>query len=71
MMSGCGMLGWGGYGGYGMGIVGSLFVLLFWGLIVAGLVLVVRRLWDDGRVGTGAGIGDMPLDILRMKQDLA
>ena len=57
------MMGWGGCGGYGMGIAGSLFILVFWGLIIVGLVLVVRWLWDHGRSGTGAGVGDTPLDI--------
>jgi putative membrane protein len=86
MVPGGGMMGWGGYGGFGMGVFGWLFMLLFWGLIIVGLVLVVRRLWDQGRSGTGAGTGDAPLDILRrryargeiskeeydrMKQDLA
>ena len=84
MMPGGGMMGWGGFGGYGMGIVGWIFMLLSWGLIIVGLVLVVRWLWDQGRPGTG-GI-DSPLEILkrryargeiskeefdRMKQDLA
>ena len=61
------MMGWGGCGGYGMGIAGSLFILVFWGLIIVGLVLVVRWLWDHGRSGTGAGVGDTPLDILRRR----
>ncbi|MBI4536398.1 MAG: SHOCT domain-containing protein [candidate division NC10 bacterium] len=86
MMPGAGMMGWGGYGGYGMGILGWLFMLLFWGLIIAGLVLVVRWLWDRGRSGTDSASGEAPLDILkrryargeisreeyeRMRQDLA
>lgn len=89
MMPGGGMMGWGGlggYGGYGMGIVGWLFMLVFWGLIIAGLVLLVRWLWDQGRTRAGAGGGETPLEILkrryargeiskeefdRMKQDLA
>ena len=84
MMPGGGMMGWGGFGGYGMGFVGWIFMLLFWGLIIVGLVLVVRWLWDQGRPGTGGA--DSPQEILkrryargeiskeefdRMKQDLA
>ncbi|MFI5341971.1 MAG: SHOCT domain-containing protein [Candidatus Methylomirabilales bacterium] len=83
MMPGSGMMGWGWYGGYGMGVVGGLLMLLFWGLIIVGLVLGVRWLWDHGRSGTGPA--EAPLDILkrryargeitkeefeRMKQDL-
>jgi putative membrane protein len=78
------MMGWSGFGGYGMGFVGWIFMLLFWGLIIVGLILVVRWLWDQGRPGTGGA--DSPLEILkrryargeiskedfdRMKQDLA
>lgn len=85
MMPGGGMMGWGGFGGYGMGILGGLFMLLFWGLIIVGLVLVVRWLWDHGRSETPVGAVEAPLDILkrryargeitkeefdRMKQDL-
>lgn len=84
MMPGGGMMGWSGFGGYGMGFVGWIFMLLFWGLIIVGLILVVRWLWDQGRPGTGGA--DSPLEILkrryargeiskedfdRMKQDLA
>lgn len=86
MMPGGGMMGWGGfggYGGYGMGFVGWLFMLLFWGLIIVGLVLLVRWLWNHGR--PAAGGSDAPIEILkrryargeitkeefdRMKQDL-
>lgn len=88
MFPGGGMMGWGGYGGYGigMGIVGGLFMLLFWGLIIIGLVLLVRWLWNQPRHGTSSGGIEAPLDILkrryargeitkeeydRMKQDLA
>ncbi len=80
-----GMMGWGGYGGYGMGIVGGLLMLVFWGLIIAGLVLFVRWLWDRGRPSAGSVANETPLEILkrryargeiskeefdRMKQDL-
>lgn len=85
MYPGGGMMGWGG-SGYGMGIFGWLFMLVFWGLIIVGLVLLVRWLWDQGRSAGGSGSGDAPLDILkrryahgeitkeefdRIKQDLA
>jgi hypothetical protein len=38
--------------------VGWLFMVLFWGLTIVGLVLVVRRSWDAGQSGTGARPGD-------------
>ena len=66
MMPGGGMMGWG-YGGYGMGFLGGIFMLLFWGLIIVGLVLVVRWLWDRAQPGAGAGAGDAPLDILKRR----
>ena len=66
MMPGGGMMGWGGYG-YGMGVVGWLFMLVFWGLIIVGLVLLVRWLWDQGRQAGGGGEGDAPLDILKRR----
>lgn len=67
MAPGGGMMGWGGYGGFGMGFFGWIFMLLFWGLIIVGLVLLVRWLWDQGRPGTSAGAGDAPLEILKRR----
>jgi putative membrane protein len=65
------MMGWGGYGGFGMGLVGWLFMLVFWGLIIVGLVLVVRWLWDHGRsaasAGAGTGTAETPLEILKRR----
>ncbi len=40
-------------------------MFLFWGLIIVGLVLLMRRLWDHGRSGTGPA--ETPLDILRRR----
>ncbi len=86
MMPGGGMMGWGGFGGYGMGFVGWIFMLLFWGLVIVGIVLGVRWLLHQGRTGTNLEGADTPLEILkrryakgeisreefdRMKQDLA
>jgi putative membrane protein len=83
---GMGWGGYGGYGGYGMGIFGGLFMLLFWGLIIVGLILLVRWLWDHTRTGGTQGGGESALEILkrryakgeinkeefdRMKRDLA
>ncbi len=64
MMPGGGMMGW---GWYGMGFLGWLFMLVFWGLIITVLVLVVQRLWDRRRPGSGEGSGEAPLDILKRR----
>lgn len=86
MMPGGGMMGWGGFGGYGMGFVGWIFMLLFWGLIIVGIVLGADWLLSQGRTGTTSEAADPPLEILkrryaqgeiikdefdRMKQDVA
>jgi putative membrane protein len=66
MMPGGGMMGWGGYG-YGMGIFGGLVMLVFWGLIIVGVVLLVRWAWDPGR-GAGHERGaETPLDIVKRR----
>lgn len=66
MIQSGGMMGWGGYG-HGMGIFGGLFMLLFWGLIIVGLVLLVRLLWNHVRPVGGSGVGEAPLDILKRR----
>jgi len=65
------------------GTCGVALHVPFWGLIIVGLVLLIRWLWDHGRPGMGSA--EAPLDILkrryargeitkeefeRMKQDL-
>jgi putative membrane protein len=59
-------MGWGGYG-YGMGIFGWLVMLLFWGLIIVGLVLLIRWLWDHGQSAGRGGVREAPLDILKRR----
>lgn len=59
-MPGSGMMGW---GWDGMGSLGRLCMVLLLGLIIIGLVLVVRRLQDPGRSWSGAGPGGAPGDI--------
>ena len=69
---------WGGYGGYGgwgqgmmggyggMGWFGSIFMLIFWGLIIVGLVLLIRWLVFATRRGEEhSGGGSRAMDILK------
>ena len=56
-----GMMGnWSGWG-WGMGF-GWVFMILFWGLIVLGVVALAK--WLSSGAGSG-GSGDEPLQILR------
>jgi putative membrane protein len=66
MMPGSGMMGYGGYG-YGMGIFGWIFMLLFWGLIIVGVILLVRWLWDRGQSGGSGSSSETALDILKRR----
>lgn len=52
------MYDWGGYGGWGMGF-GMLFMLLFWVLIILGIVAFIR--WPLSR----SSRDKTPLDILK------
>ncbi len=61
-----GMISWG-YWGLGLGIIGGLFMLLFWGLILAGLFLLVRRLWSHASSGGSVAMHESPLDILQRR----
>ena len=53
----------GGWWGPGYGLFGMLFMLLFWVLIIAGVVLIVRWLVTQGRESRS----DSALDILRQR----
>ena len=67
--------GWGGpYGGWmgpgmmgGFGFGGGILMLLFWALVIGGIVLLVVRLTGSGPVTTSGGprAHDGALDILR------
>ena len=55
-----------GFGGWGMGwLVGALWMVLFWGGIIALVVWVVRRL-TDGRGAVGVAQAN-PLDVAKMR----
>jgi putative membrane protein len=55
------MGGWDGWG-WGPGF-GWIFMLLFWGLIIFGLLALARWLFSSG--GSGGGTGRSPLDTLK------
>lgn len=61
------MMGWGsqGYGMWGMGGSGGVVMILFWGLIIAGLVLVIRYFTSGQGTGPADPVGRDPLEILR------
>ena len=55
-----------GFGGWGLGwLVGALWMVLFWGGIIALVVWVVRRL-TDGR-GAASAAQANPLDVVKMR----
>jgi putative membrane protein len=53
---------WGGGWGWGMGF-GWIFMILFWALIILGIVALARWLFSTGTHGGSAG--KRPLDILK------
>ena len=60
------MMGGYGHGFGGMGWYEIIFMVLFWGLVVVGIVYVVRRLISGGMRGAVPGdTAQEPLDILR------
>ena len=53
-------------GGWGMGWFGSIFMLIFWGLVIVGLVLLIRWLVHTTRRDTGpAQGGSRAMEILK------
>ncbi len=72
MMGGYGGYGgmMGGYGpqGFGFNSIGMIISLVFWALIIGGIVLLVVWLARNaGRTTFGASAGDAPLDILKSR----
>jgi len=55
------MWGYDGFGGFGMGIG----MLLFWGLIIFGIVMLARGFGGASNASESGSRGKTPLDILR------
>ena len=61
------MMPWGMFGG-GAGGFGMVFMLLFWVLLIAGVVLVVKWLVEQGRPGGAPALGaESALEILKKR----
>ena len=68
---------WGGYGGWhmgpgamggwGMGWFGGIFMLVFWVLIIVGLIFLIKWLIQSSKGGSGRSFSSSPraLDILK------
>ncbi len=66
MMGGPGMMG--GYGFPAMGWVGGIGMLLFWGLVIAGVVWIIQSATRGNQQPTDRGsIAETPLDILKRR----
>jgi putative membrane protein len=53
-------------GNWGMGGFGGLFMIIFWVLVVAGLVFLIKRLFQSTRDGQSAGgSGYRAIEILK------
>ncbi|MEW6406632.1 MAG: SHOCT domain-containing protein [Chloroflexota bacterium] len=66
--------GWGGMmgpwmmGGFGFPFMGGIWMLLFWVLIIGGVVWLVQSLARGaGQTGTSTPAGELPLDILKRR----
>ncbi len=58
----------GGYGGYGFNPLGSILSLVFWALIIGGVVLLVVWLARNaGRTSFGTSESESPLEILKAR----
>lgn len=68
MMGGYGMPGFGGQFGFGFNPLGVILSLVFWALIIGGIVLLV--LWfvrNPGRTTSTTSAGETPLDLVKAR----
>ena len=57
------MMGWGNHGS-GMGWFGGIFMILFWAVVIAGIIFAIRYL-VTGKEGLGERAARDPLEILK------
>lgn len=61
-------MGWGHMTGYGGGFFGWFYMLIFWAVIILGIVLLAMWLLKQSRGGRpGTDDGESPLDILKKR----
>jgi putative membrane protein len=62
------MMSGGAMGGFGMGfgILGFFIMVLFWGLVIAGIVFAVRWIFSSGAVKSSPG-HEAPVEILKRR----
>lgn len=58
--------GWGMGDGWGFGIFGMLLGLVFWALLIAGIILGIKWLLEQTRAGA-SGRGESALEILKKR----
>lgn len=51
--------------GSGFGVVGIIFMIIFWILVIAGIVFLVRHFMMRDRMGCEGQWGDSAIDILK------
>jgi putative membrane protein len=65
VMMGPGMMGWGGYGFGWWGVLMFIGMLLFWGLIIGGIVWLVTSISRQGQPAGVPGGANRALEILK------
>ena len=52
------MMHWGNYGGMGYGGFGWIFMVLFWALVILGIVYLLKQIFSDKKVTSRAESAD-------------
>ena len=52
------MMHWGNYGGMGYGGFGWIFMVLFWALVILGIVYLLKQIFSDKKVTSRTELAD-------------